>query len=54
MKKNELLEKFVNQFNSIIAPGAESLNKEMRRAQETPPPNGSVPGTCTCTVRRSL
>ena len=29
MKKNELLEKFVNQFNGIIAPGAESLNKEI-------------------------
>ena len=39
MKKNELLEKFVNQFNGIIAPGAESLNKEiqqkMRSAAQT-------------------
>ena len=39
MKKNELLEKFVNQFNGIIAPSAESLNKEiqqkMRSAAQT-------------------
>ena len=39
MKKNELLEKFVNQFNGIISSGAETLNKEiqqkMRSAAQT-------------------
>ena len=31
MKKNELLNKFVDQFNNVIAPGAESLNKDIQK-----------------------
>ncbi|MAD57761.1 MAG: cytoplasmic protein [Porticoccus sp.] len=31
MKKNELLDKFVSQFNKIVVPGAESLNKEIHQ-----------------------
>ena len=39
MKKNELLDRFLHQFNTVVAPGAESLNKEfqkkMRSAAQT-------------------
>ena len=31
MKKNELLDKFLHQFNTVVAPGAESLNKELQK-----------------------
>ncbi|MGY8816520.1 MAG: hypothetical protein ACKVHB_01920 [Pseudomonadales bacterium] len=31
MKPNELLDQFLHQFNNVLAPGAETLSKEVQQ-----------------------